>query len=94
MDWQANRSLFHKSVTPYGYDSRIVIFDLPPVLNSDDAMVLLPQVDCVLLVVANGTSKQAEIEETMHHIPKEKLVGVLLNKAETESRAYYYWANV
>lgn len=72
------------------YDSRIVIFDLPPVLNSDDAMVLLPQVDCVLLVVANGTSKQSEIEETMHHIPKEKLVGVLLNKAETESRAYYY----
>lgn len=72
------------------YESRIVIFDLPPILNSDDAMVVLPQVDCVLMVIANGMSKQTEIEETMRHIPKEKLVGVVLNKSETESKAYYY----
>jgi protein-tyrosine kinase len=72
------------------YDSRIVIFDCPPVLNSDDAMVLLPQVDCILLVVANGMSTQAEIDETLHHLPKDNLLGVVLNKAEVESKAYYY----
>ncbi|MES2826450.1 MAG: CpsD/CapB family tyrosine-protein kinase [Pseudomonadota bacterium] len=72
------------------YDSRIVIFDCPPVLNSDDAMVLLPQVDCILLVIANGMSTQSEIEETLHHLPKENLLGVVLNKAEIESKAYYY----
>lgn len=72
------------------YDSRMVIFDAPPVLNSDDAMVLLPQVDCFLLVIANGMSTQSEIEETMYHLPQEKLVGVVLNKADVESRAYYY----
>ena len=72
------------------YDSRIVIFDSPPVLNSDDAMVLLPQVDCILLVVANGMSTESEIEETMHHLPKEKLLGVVLNKVEVEAKAYYY----
>lgn len=72
------------------YDSRIVIFDLPPILNSDDAMVVLPQVDCVLLVVANGMSKQSEIEETLHHLPSDKLIGIILNKAETETKAYYY----
>jgi protein-tyrosine kinase len=72
------------------YESRIVIFDLPPILNTDDAMVILPHIDCVLLVVANGMSTQAEIEETLHHLPKEKLLGVVLNKAEVESKAYYY----
>lgn len=72
------------------YESRIVIFDCPPVLNSDDAMVLLPQVDCILLVVANGMSTQSEIEETLHHVPKANLLGVVLNKAEIESKAYYY----
>jgi len=72
------------------YDSRIVIFDCPPVLNSDDAMVLLPQVDCILLVIANGMSTQSEIEETLHHLPKNNLLGVVLNKAEMESKAYYY----
>ena len=72
------------------YDSRIVIFDCPPVLNSDDAMVLLPQVDCILLVIANGMSTQSEIEETLYHLPKDNLLGVVFNKAETESKAYYY----
>jgi protein-tyrosine kinase len=72
------------------YDSRIVIFDLPPVLNTDDAMVILPQVDCVLLVVASGMSTQSEIEETLYHLPKEKLLGVVFNKADVESKAYYY----
>jgi capsular exopolysaccharide synthesis family protein len=72
------------------YDSRIVIFDCPPVLNSDDAMVLLPQVDCILLVIANGMSTQSEIEETLHHLPNENLLGVVFNKAEIESKTYYY----
>jgi protein-tyrosine kinase len=72
------------------YDSRIVIFDLPPVLSSDDAMVMIPHVDCVLMVVASGMSTEAEIEETLHHLPKENLLGVVFNKAEIEPKAYYY----
>jgi protein-tyrosine kinase len=72
------------------YDSRIVIFDSPPVLNSDDAIVLLQQVDCILLVVANGMSTQSEIEETLHHVPAEKLLGVVLNRAEIDLKPYYY----
>ncbi len=72
------------------YQSRIVIFDLPPVLNADDAMVMMPMVDCVLLVVANGMSSKTEIEDTLHHIPKEKLLGIVMNKAEVDQKAYYY----
>ncbi len=72
------------------YASRIVIFDSPPVLNTDDAIVLFQHVDAVLLVIANGMSTQAEIEETMYHLPKEKLLGVVMNKAEIEAKQYYY----
>ena len=72
------------------YESRIVIFDAPPILNSDDAMVLVPQVDCFLLVIANGMSTKSEIEETMYHLPQEKLLGVVFNKADVETRSYYY----
>jgi protein-tyrosine kinase len=72
------------------YRSRIVIFDLPPVLVSDDAMVLLPQIDCVLMVVANGMSTKREIEDSLHLLPTEKLIGTILNKAEFETKAYYY----
>jgi len=72
------------------YDSRIVIFDLPPILNADDAMVLLPQVDCVLLVFGNGQHTETEISETMRLLSKTNILGVVINRAEVEPRSYYY----
>jgi protein-tyrosine kinase len=36
------------------YKERIVIFDLPPLLNVDDAISVLPNIDCALMVVGNG----------------------------------------
>lgn len=71
------------------YDSRIVIFDLPPLLNVDDAMVLLPQVDCILLVVGDGQHTESEVEETMRLLSKSNILGVVMNRAEVETRAYY-----
>lgn len=72
------------------YKSRVVIFDLPPMLNSDDAMVILPQIDCILMVVASGMSTETEIEETLHHLPKENMLGVMLNRADIQEKSYYY----
>lgn len=71
------------------YESRIVIFDLPPVLIIDDALALLPQVDCILMVVANGMSTKLEIEESLQHIPAAKLIGTIFNKAEIMPMDYY-----
>lgn len=71
------------------YDSRIVIFDLPPLLNVDDAMVLLPQVDCILLVVGDGQHTESEVEETMRLLSKSNILGVVMNRAEVEARTYY-----
>lgn len=70
------------------YDSRIVIFDLPPLLSSDDAITVLPKFDCVLLVVANGMNSKKEIEDSLHHLATANLIGTVLNKAEPESRSY------
>jgi CO dehydrogenase/acetyl-CoA synthase epsilon subunit len=53
-------------------------------------MIMLKKVDCALLVVGNGMVKESEIEEAMYHIPKEKLLGVILNKAEVSAEDYYY----
>ncbi len=71
------------------YESRVVIFDLPPMLVADDAVVLLPHIDCVLMVVGNGMSTKREIEDSLHHIPAAKLVGTVLNKAEAIPMEYY-----
>jgi hypothetical protein len=53
-------------------------------------MVLLPQVDCVLVVVGNGQHTETEIAETMRLLIKSNILGVVVNRAEVEPRAYYY----
>lgn len=72
------------------YRDRIVIFDLPPILVADDVMTLLPRIDCVLLVVANGASTEGEIEETMIRLAKANLLGVVMNKEDVPSQNAYY----
>lgn len=72
------------------YDSRIVIIDVPPLLNSDDTMILLPQVDCALMVVGNGLVNEADINESMRLLAKTNLLGIVINKAEDVHVRDYY----
>jgi hypothetical protein len=72
------------------YQDRIVIFDLPPLLSADDVMTVLPNIDCVLVVVGNGMVKTSEINESLRYLQGANLVGVVLNKAEIETKKYYY----
>ena len=71
------------------YQSRIIIFDLPPLLNIDDAMVFLPNVDSALLVVENGKNTQSEVQNSMRLLQSTNLIGTVLNKADEEIRDYY-----
>lgn len=72
------------------YHSRVIIYDLPPLLNVDDAMILLPKVDCILLVIGSGVSTPTEIQDALHFIPKDRLLGTVFNKSEEEAKRYYY----
>lgn len=63
------------------YDSRITIFDLPSLLKADDAIAVIPQIDCILMVIANGMSTKREIEDSMRHLAKANLIGTVFNKA-------------
>ena len=71
------------------YDSRIIIFDLPPLLNIDDAMVILPNVDATLMVVENGKNTQSDVQNSMRLLEGTNLIGTILNKADDEIRDYY-----
>ncbi len=71
------------------YESRMIIFDLPPLMAADDAIAFLPQVDCVLLVVASGETTPAEVKESRRQLQTSNMLGVVLNKA-SESRPLYY----
>jgi protein-tyrosine kinase len=72
------------------YMDRIVVVDLPPVLAADDVLAILPRIDCVLMVVGNGTSTRKEIDESMYRLSKSHLLGVVLNKDDAPNRNAYY----
>lgn len=72
------------------YKSRIVIYDLPPLLVSDDVMVFLPYVDCSLLVVESGVNTQEEIEASMKLAEVKPLLGTVLNKEVEYKNVYVY----
>lgn len=71
------------------YESRIVIYDLPPLLNIDDAMVFIPNVDSTLLVVENGKNTQSDVQHSLRLLEGSNLIGTVLNKADEEIIGYY-----
>jgi protein-tyrosine kinase len=72
------------------YDSRVVIFDLPPILTADDAIAILPHIECSLLVVASGSDSKSEIEESMALMQGANFLGAVLNKADEVVNPYRY----
>ncbi len=70
--------------------SRIVIIDFPPVLAGDDVISILPQIDCVLFVVAVGTSTMAEVKECNKHLQSAPVVRIVVNKTTEPVNKYYY----
>jgi protein-tyrosine kinase len=71
------------------FRSRIVIFDLPPLLVGDDVISFLPRVDAVLLVTGVGITTVAETKECQKHLQRSAVVRVVVNKV-TESTDDYY----
>ena len=69
----------------------LIILDLPPMTGCDDTLAVLPKLDGILLVVAAGESRFSQLEESVSLLPKEKLVGTVLNKAPHGSGSYDYY---
>lgn len=62
------------------YESRLIIFDLPALLDDDDALVFAPYADATLLIVEDCVSKKADIERSLQLLQGTHLLGTVLNK--------------
>lgn len=69
---------------------RLLVFDLPPLLTSDDALSFSPHVEAVLLVVEEGRTTSDELTRATELLSSSQLLGTVLNKSEQASQAYYY----
>jgi Mrp family chromosome partitioning ATPase len=70
------------------YPDRIVLFDLPPILETDDALAFAPLVECGLVVVAEGMTKREDLLRCMELLHKTPIVGTVLNRAADVASAY------
>jgi Mrp family chromosome partitioning ATPase len=58
----------------------IVLIDLPPLLITDEALLVAPRVDATLLVVGEGTTRRDSLVRAKHLLADFTLAGVVLNR--------------
>ncbi|HKK31773.1 MAG TPA: CpsD/CapB family tyrosine-protein kinase [Alphaproteobacteria bacterium] len=74
------------------YRPNIVVYDLPPVLVSDDVIAFLPHVDCVMMVVAAGRTTPKEITEAEQLLADQtNFLGAMLNKSKEKGAGGYQY---
>ncbi|MGH9644395.1 MAG: CpsD/CapB family tyrosine-protein kinase [Terriglobales bacterium] len=70
----------------------IILIDLPPLLVTDEALLLAPRVDATLLVVAEGRTRRDSLVRAVTMLADFTCVGVVLNRSSEalEGDSYYY----
>jgi len=63
------------------YADRIVVYDMPPVLEQDDSLSFVPHVDAVLLVLREGKTKAPEVSRCLELLAGANIIGIVLNEA-------------
>jgi protein-tyrosine kinase len=75
------------------YASRIVIFDLPPLLSTADALAFLPYVDATLLVLEEGKTRMQDARRAAGLLRQTNLIGTVINKSHVVEDTYYGYAH-
>ena len=73
-------------------NASIVLFDLPPLLEADDFLAFSSQIDALLLVVCEGETRRADLQQALDLTRDMNLLGLVLNKSREDDHptGYYY----
>lgn len=64
------------------YASRIVVFDIPPVLTSADTLAFAPSMDAMLLVIEEGKTQREDLQQSLQLLKgTAPILGTVLNKS-------------
>jgi Mrp family chromosome partitioning ATPase len=66
------------------YSNRILVFDVPPVLESDDALALVRNVQAGLMVVREGHTRREDVTRSMELLKDLTIVGTVLNASRSK----------
>jgi protein-tyrosine kinase len=71
------------------YANRVLIFDLPPVLQADDALAFSRYVQAGLFVVAEGRTERQGLQRGLLLLDRLPIIGTVLNCSKESVGAYY-----
>ncbi len=71
------------------YTNRVILFDLPPVLQADDALAFSQHVQAALLVVSERHTKREDVTRTLELLRDTAVIGTVLNQSRTRDMRYY-----
>lgn len=72
------------------YKSRVIIFDLPPMLVNDDVFAVMPMIDSMLFVVEEGKTRREDVTRCMELLKDQNLLGTILNKSRDKASSTGY----
>jgi protein-tyrosine kinase len=65
------------------YADRVIIFDLPPLLDMDEALAFLPYVDALLIVIEERRTTRNDLQYLSHLLSDKPVLGTVLNKSSS-----------
>ncbi|MEJ1964414.1 MAG: CpsD/CapB family tyrosine-protein kinase [Gammaproteobacteria bacterium] len=71
------------------YANRVLIFDLPPVLQADDALAFSQHMQAALLVVSERLTKREDVTRTLELLRDTPVIGTVLNQSRSQEARYY-----
>ena len=74
------------------YPDRYVVVDLPPLLDTADALAFLPQADTTLMVVEEHTTAIADMESVNELMAAFNLVGAVVTQRADKARTHRRWS--
>ena len=68
----------------------LILIDLPPVLSPDDALVVAPRIDAIVLVASEGITPRADLQQAAELLADFPIAGLVLNRSSDASQKYGY----
>ena len=73
------------------YPDRMVIYDMPPILTTDESISIMNKLDACLFVVEEGNTGKKDVERAIELLDRDRLIGTVLNKASAlHNKPYTY----
>ena len=71
------------------YTNRVILFDLPPVLQADDTLAFSQHMQAALLVVSERLTRREDVTRTLELLRDTPVIGTVLNQSRSQDMRYY-----